>query len=270
MNATRFDRIAALLAERRLSRRQAIRQGGAGLAAGALAAAALRVSGAAAQDATPVAAPSRSESDPTFLFVQSFQSGSFAPKAGSDDTFTLTLAHGLGQTIYFSDRPERIAGSNPTAAFLARFPFGADNPPNAALVLEAGPGDTDVVVVELTAPAYDEATHTAAYEAKPLRDYEKLGITFQEEPKGAAELHGQFGAASLFIDDCPDGEVMCQDRFGGNVRSYGPVGYCYDWGRICCAPCDPAALVAQCYQDNPNACWQNSCTISILDEQYGC
>jgi hypothetical protein len=201
MNATRLDRIAELLAEHRLSRRQALRRGGAGLAVGAIGAAASRVpGGAAAQEATPAASPTKSEDDSSFLFVQSFQSGSFTPKEASTDTFTLTLEHGLGQTIYFSDRPKRIAGTAPTAAFLKWFPFGADNPPNAALVLEALPGDTDVVVVELTGPAYDEASHTATYDAKVLTDYMKLGITFQVQPKGAGELHRQFGTASLFID----------------------------------------------------------------------
>jgi predicted ATPase len=99
------------------------------------------------------------------------------------------------------NRPD---GATPTPDFLQGMPFGPDNPPNAALVLEAAPGDTDVVVLELTDPAYDEATHTATYAAKVLSDYQKLGIAFQEEPKGASEGHASFGAASLFIDDCPD------------------------------------------------------------------
>jgi hypothetical protein len=54
MNADRFDAVAKLIARRRLSRRQALAQAGAGLAAGALAVAGL--SSAAAQDGTPVAA----------------------------------------------------------------------------------------------------------------------------------------------------------------------------------------------------------------------
>lgn len=245
MNPTRFDRIATLFADHRLSRRQAIRQGGAGLALGALGAASLRAPAAAAQDATSIAGPAKSETDPTFMFVQSFQSGGFAPKEGSNDTFTLTLDQGLGQTIYFSDRPERIAGSHPTADFLQRFPFGADNPPNAALVLEAGPDTTDVVVLELTAPAYDEATKTATYETKVLADYAKMGITLQEEPKGTTDLPAQFGTASLFIDDCPDGTVGCYAIDGHLWGVIYSVGFCWDWGRACCAPCDQT-LEAQC------------------------
>jgi hypothetical protein len=58
-----------------------------------------------------------------FLFVQSFRSGSIAPKAGTDGAYTLTLEHGLGQKIYFSDRPERVVGADPTPQFLKGFGF---------------------------------------------------------------------------------------------------------------------------------------------------
>ncbi len=186
MDASHFDRVARLFADRRISRRAAMRQGGVGLAAAGLAAAGL--SAAAAQDATPAPSGEKGEDDPTFLFVQSFQAGTLVPKEGSSDTFALTLEQGLGHTVYFSDRPERIVGAASTATFLTQFPFGEDNPPNAALVVETSPGETDVVVVELTAPAYDEATHTASYEAKLLADYQELGTTFQEEPKGAEDV----------------------------------------------------------------------------------
>ena len=62
----------------------------------------------AAQDATPEA---MNDENTSYLFLQSFQSGSIVAKDGEADTFTLTLEQGLGQTIYFSDRPERIVGA---------------------------------------------------------------------------------------------------------------------------------------------------------------
>jgi hypothetical protein len=187
----------------------------------------------AAHQATP---PAWDGEKVPYLFVQSFESGTFALKAGSTDAFTLTLDHGLGQTIYFSDRPERVVGATPTGTFLARFPFGAADPPNAALVLETAPGDTDVVVVELTSPAYDAATRTATYDAKVLSDYEKLGMTFRERPEGPGEVHAEFGAASLFIDDCPNGTIYCL-RGPARYTFDGSAGFCWNWGRACCEPC---------------------------------
>ncbi len=102
----------------------------------------------------------------------------------------------------------------------------------------------------MTAPTYDEATRTANYDAKVLADYERLGATFQEQPKGADSVHAQFGAASLYIDDCPDGNIWCEipSDMGARHQLYDhQVGFCYDWGKVCCAPCDDqSAMVAQC------------------------
>jgi hypothetical protein len=73
------------------------------------------------------------------LLVQSFQSGSLAAKAGEQGRCTVTLKRGLGQTIYFSDRPGRIVGTIPTDRFLSVLGFSPDNPPNAALLVEIAP-----------------------------------------------------------------------------------------------------------------------------------
>ena len=103
MESSRFDTISRLFATRRLSRRSALATGGAGLAAAALG------SAASAQDATPAATPVAETDHPSFLFVQSFGAGSIA--AAANGQFTLTADHLTGQTIFFSDRPERIVGT---------------------------------------------------------------------------------------------------------------------------------------------------------------
>ena len=74
------------------------------------------------------------------LFIQSFQSGSVVPKDGAEGRYTLTLEQGLGHTIYFSDRPDRIVGAPRPPQFLEGLGFPDDNPPNAALVVETADG----------------------------------------------------------------------------------------------------------------------------------
>jgi hypothetical protein len=63
------------------------------------------------------------------LFVQNALSGSFDGK-------TLTLK-GVGPTLFFSDRPDRVTGHLGTAEFVGHWDKGADsfakNPPNATL-----------------------------------------------------------------------------------------------------------------------------------------
>src|SRR5215207_830875 len=214
----RFDRIAKLFAGRRLSRREALTTSGAGLAAaslGALAAAGLSPA-ATAQDATPPApdAEPNAGHGPTMLFVQTYQSGSIVPTDGIDGRYTLTLEQGHGQTIYFSDRPDRIVGATDTPRFLEGLGFPADNPPNAALVVETAPGETDVAVVELFNPLYDPVSRGVTYEIEVLGNWQaSLELALSEVPTDLAALAPSFGAAHLFIDDCPDEEVYCYSTF---------------------------------------------------------
>jgi hypothetical protein len=265
MDGSRFDRVSKLFAERRLSRRRAVTQGGTAVAAGALAVAGLKAA-ASAQDATPEAAEGGKVE---FLFVQSFQQGNIVPKEGEDGTYSLTLEQGLGQTIYFSDRPERIVGASPTAEFLKGLGFSADNPPNAALLVEAAPGETDIAVLELFNPRYDEPTHTAKYDVQFLEHYEQaLGMSFTEQPADLAQLHPQFGAAHLFIDDCADYGVSCCSQYNNYteecenpyVGSFPSMGYCYSSEYWHCFPCEPYGHDIPEGKVNPiYGYWSNKC-----------
>src|SRR5262249_6143495 len=146
-----------------------------------------------------------------YLFVQSFQRGHITPKVVTPDLYTLTLEQGLGQTVYFSDRPARDVGAAPTGQFLETLGFPPDDPPNAALGVETAPGRTAVAVLELFAPAYEGASRTATYEVKVLADWEReLEVDFTEAPTDLARLAPTFGAAHLFIDDCADAPVVCR------------------------------------------------------------
>ena len=254
MDPIRFDSVSRFFANRRVTRRQALAGTGAGLAAGALTAAGFSV--AAAQEATPETSAAASGGSPTMLFVQSFQSGDIAPKEGAEDRFTVTLDHGLGQTIYFSDRPDRIVGALPTDRFLANLGFPADNPPNAAIVTKSESGETTISVVELFDPVYDPATATATYDLAVLENWQDstaLGIT--ETPVHPGELGATFGAAHLFIDglvDCPDTTMTCfhNGEAVGTIANADHDGYC-DQGTLACYPCEnptPSYWIDQCNQ----------------------
>jgi hypothetical protein len=240
MDANRIDQISKAFSQRRLSRRRTLATGGAGFTAGVLAAAGL-ARATAAQDATPEPTTDGTTAAPAMLFVQSFQSGSIAPTEGTDGRYTVTLADGLGQTIYFSDRPERIVGTDPTARFLEGFPFPPDNPPNAALIMETGAGETDIAVVELFNPLYDPVTRGVTYEVEVLADWEdSLEMGFQEAPTDLAALAPSFAAAHLFIDDCLAEDITCSAntaRGTAVVGEYDNQGMCYNYAL--CVPCEP-------------------------------
>jgi hypothetical protein len=232
----RFEDVARTLKNHRLSRRSALVQGAGGLAGGAAAMAGMHATAAQGAGATPETATG----DKTmYLFVQSFQSGSITPSTSEFGTHTVTLEQGWGQTIYFGDRPSRDVGAAPTAAFLAGLGFEADNPPNAALIVETAPGETDVAVVELLNPTYDEATHTATYDIAVLANWQAAGGDFKEAPVDLDELAAEFGAAHLLIDDCADRSVLCFDAQGTLMGRLGLTGFCWRWADLGCIPCEP-------------------------------
>jgi hypothetical protein len=279
METNRLDTVSRFFATRRLSRRQALARGGAGLAAAGLAAAGL--GSASAQEATPAPV----DYDPTrkvaYLFVQSFERGAIAPKEGENGTYTVTLQHGLGQTLYFSDRPLRDVGATPTVQFLEGLGFSPKNPPNAALLVETAAGETDIAVIELTNPSYDEASFTATYDVKVLENWEdSTELGFSQAPADLAAVAPSFGAAHLFIDDCADSNLSCcpyddlvdygpYSTCNNVVHDYGTVGYCYQYGR--CVPCEPY------YHDAPDYdatwdWWNFRCTedIPACNPRGGC
>lgn len=256
MNPHRFDAVTKLFADRRLSRRSAV---SVSLSVGAAA-----VTGAsiAAQDATPEAmAVSDAPPTPTQLFVQSFQSGSIAPSTSEFGTHTVTLAQGLGQTIVFTDRPSREVFTSPTPAFLDGLGFPADNPPNAAILMDAGDGTTDIAVVEIFNPTYDEATHTATYDISVLANWQNdLELGFQQEPADLANVAPEFGATHLFIDGCGGSyECVRVKEVGSGRESAGWLSYVsatYWWDQGSCVPdgtADTHDLEAV------NAYWDSTC-----------
>jgi hypothetical protein len=261
MDGNHFDSVSRIFAQRRLSRRKAMTGVTASVAAGALATAGL--SRAAAQDATPESSPvaPNNTHGPATLFLQAFQSGSVAPMDAENGTYTVTLERGLGQTIYFSDRPDRIVGATPTVDFLEVIGFEPENPPNAAMVIEREEGQTDIAVVELLNPSYDNSTHTATYDVKVLAAWERaLELGFTEQPTDLAAFGTTLGSVHLFIDDCPDATMHCKDRATGAVVGEIPNedhdGYCYSYFNVACLPCAPAWD----YQGGGNsAYWYGQC-----------
>lgn len=74
-----------------------------------------------------------------FMFVQTFGAGSLDAATEGVPNMLLVADHLAGQTLYFSDRPERVVGMVPTEQFLSTGPSGGSgfselDPPNAALV----------------------------------------------------------------------------------------------------------------------------------------
>jgi hypothetical protein len=149
---------------------------------------------------------SAEEPKPMFMFVQLAEDLKADPAAK-----TLRLVNVNQQTVYFSDRPVRLAGHLKMADYLKEWTKaeGKDNfagdPPNATLsVYESGQADNTLVVVELSHPVKDGADLVYTYK---LLD-------------GTMPKSG--GATSLFIDAIGIGGGVGVGFHGVGVGLRGP------------------------------------------------
>jgi len=115
-----------------------------------------------------------------FLFVQTARGMSFDKASGK-----LTLHDVSPITLFFSDRPDRIAGNMKTTAFVPFWSTGKDSflsdPPNADISVLEG-ASLRQVVVELQAPAL--SGNDLSYTVKVLK----------------GEMPGKGADVSVFID----------------------------------------------------------------------
>lgn len=261
MEPSRFDSFARFFASRRSTRRRALIA-----AAGGAMASGLARGHVAADEAspTPGAAPDAVDR-PHFMFVQMFGAGSIDAATDGVPMLLLQADHLAGQTLYFSDRPERIVGMVPTEQLLGSggrddgLGFTLADPPNAALVLPDG----RLMVVELIEPQYDPATGQVRYQLRILDDLTQVDLDLDTAPSTVAEITGDFTAASLFIDDCPDGQIVCWGLNGpvGRIPSGGNTGFCWDSNDLCCLPCDPPSV---------GRSWDATCNATYADCNGGC
>ena len=267
MEISRFDRFSTQL-QKRLDRRAALVAGAASIGAAGLAASSRS---ATAQDATPVDPLVQDGAHPAFLFVQLAEGGTWMPKPDEEGVYLLTLA-GLGdQTLYFSDRPDRIVGTMPTDHFLEALGFTPINPPNAAVVVQTSDGVRDVLVVELMNPVFtqdfsDLGDSSVVYEARVLENYTGDGLEYWDQQQADDTLAEGFSNVSLFIDDCPDA-AWCyySPTFFDPLVAIGeipggPYGTCWDPSSLNCLPCSNSygvldQLCNQTYGDCQGQCF---------------
>ena len=91
------------------------------------------------------------------------------------------------------------------------------------------------------------------YQLRVLDDVADADLTLDVEPLTAADAEGDFTAASLFIDDCPDATTCWKFENVGPLPD-GPVGTCWNPSFFKCIPCagDWADLNTICNNTYPD------------------
>jgi hypothetical protein len=148
----------------------------------------------------------KAEDKPMFMFVQTSENMKV-----DDTNNTLRLVNVGQQTVYFSDRPVRLAGHLQMSDYLKEWTKaeGNDNftkdPPNATLsVFEPGQPDNTIAVVEISHPKVDGSDIIYTYK---LLD---------------GKLPQTGGATSLFIDAIGIGGGVGVGFHGVGVGARGP------------------------------------------------
>lgn len=139
------------------------------------------------------------------LYVLNATGGTLAAVAGTSDTFTLTLTGVSQSTVYFADRPAKVAGHIPTDMLVKNWGAGKESfkttPPNAALDIVRGADDGDVLAIQLSEPTYSESAGRLTFRVQVLRD---LGgtelLSFNSRKDAPVNIPAQFAQAALFID----------------------------------------------------------------------
>jgi exo-beta-1,3-glucanase (GH17 family) len=146
--------------------------------------------------------PAREENEgDVYLFTQTADGGTIEADPVEEGSYLLTLTGVSPFTTYFSERPQRNAGTVPTGEFVSGWGAAFEgDPPNAALVFTAAaqPGEEAAVCV-ISDPFYDGDAGTLVYRVKELPTAEgDAAAGWQGGPLGG--LPRDFGEASLFID----------------------------------------------------------------------
>jgi hypothetical protein len=279
VDGKQFDSLVRSI-ERRANRRSMLKglagSGAAGLAAMGLSGRGDRL---AAQDGTPEASPVAEEQHPSYLFVQLAEGGTWMAKPGEPGVYLLTLFAPSGQTVYFSDRPDRIVGTQPTDQFLDRLGFTPYEPPNAAAVVQTPDGTRDVLVVELFNPVYsrsfaEDGGDVLTYEARVLDAYPGEDLAHWSAQADDDQLPQEFTDISLFIDDCADITTCWIKGLGGPFAKVGPIpggpyGQCatdLSW----CIPCSRSTNYYENLCNNTYPQCQGRCYYKWCPDPFFC
>jgi hypothetical protein len=209
---------------------------------------------AAAQDESTA---NESGKEVSFMFVQEAANGTFIKNA--DGNYTLTLLNVVPYTLYFSDRPEQIAGFAPMERFIAGFCWRS---PNAALSLVDADEEEDTVILTITKPLYDNETGTLTYTAKILEDLVEDRFSYHIS-RADAGIPEKFGRAALFIDDCSDAHIYCCKIEGDNkectsfTSGCGKVSCncCWNLRALSCRPCKSDSYYRKkCMEEHGDKC----------------
>ncbi|WP_321507442.1 hypothetical protein [uncultured Methanoregula sp.] len=139
----------------------------------------------------------------SLLFVQESPDATLIQ--GTDSTYTLTLGTVVPYTMYFSDRPDRVAGFTGMDDFISSFNWSVA--PNAAISRPGAKESEDTIIVVLSNPRYNASAKRLTYTVSILGNYQESTLA-DFAAKADPVLPAALGKVSLFIDSSGT-QVIC-------------------------------------------------------------
>ena len=157
----------------------------------------------------------------SLLFSTHGSSGSIQ-KNRDKGSYTIKLKGASDRMTWFTDLPERSAGSTDIQQFIKSwdgkfFPDGVN--PNASLEFTDENGESDVVVFEMNRPIYSAKRDTLKFRAT-INDGQVLdGALASHSVRADGDFTERFSDASLFIDNAllKDTQLTINNKFTENI-----------------------------------------------------
>jgi hypothetical protein len=161
--------------------------------------------------------------DGEWLFVQEAREAKLWPLPESPG-FRLTLIRPSPTVQAFTDRPARRLELEPLDRFVdawSRHGFKRV-PPNAAIEVESGGKQQDVLIVELSRPRLSKGG-SLSYRAKPLRGSKRASDLRYFQRRADRRLRARLGPTTVFIDDADDSSAQLEISFQASVPDWHAV-----------------------------------------------
>ena len=132
-------------------------------------------------------------------------------KKRRDGEYTIKLRNVSDRITWFTDRPERRAGSGNFKSFISSWDseyFSDGIKPNAAIEFTDKKGEPDVIVFEMNKPKYSRKRDTLNFRAVINEGQELDGPLESQFAQADSKFTNKFTDASLFIDDAFEKQIL--------------------------------------------------------------
>ena len=120
------------------------------------------------------------------IYIQQAKVAELSVNPNAIDSYLLKVSGSDKTLVYFSDKPDRLAGTLTLSQFVKTWQHSSsqqEESPNAVISYVEFKASTDsgvgADILQLSNPVYDACSESVTFEARPLHEYEIMTGTFE-------------------------------------------------------------------------------------------